>query len=154
MPYFTLKYLILVVWCCTLRKEFVIFIQHRNDLIKPGVWLGFPLATLIWKTVWTKSIRKLFSLWHLRSTPFSESLLWNLKDLWTLHEVNAAAVTTISDQEEISAPFTLSAHCIFPQDKRLQYLALSGLLASLLRSAQYLHVRGSRKCCTFPSIFI
>lgn len=51
------------------------------------------------KTIFTPSV------WHLRPTPFFESLLWNLKGLWTLHEVNAAAVATISDQEEISAPF-------------------------------------------------
>ena len=44
---------------------------------------------------------------------FFESRLWNLKGLWTLHEANAATVTTISDQEEISAPFLRSQLTIY-----------------------------------------
>lgn len=76
-------------------------------------------------------LSSLCCLFHFCFCLLRLSVVGNLKGLWTLHEVNAAAVTTISDQEEISAPFyALSSLYFFPQDKRLQYLALSGLLAS------------------------
>lgn len=107
MPYFTLKDL---VSGKLNTAEGIFLIQKWSDWTFIGI--DFPLSTFLSdihsETRWTPSLmRTIFTLpvWHLRSTTLFQSLLWDLKGLRTLHEVNAAAVTTISDQEEISAAF-------------------------------------------------